>query len=77
MIQNKHLHQKVKEKGEGGSRQGKGGLLVKMGEVREVYSDKIVSEQRHEGCERENDENIWEKMDLGRGNTKYKSLRHE
>lgn len=50
---------------------------MKMGEVREVYSDKIVSEQRHEGCERENDENIWEKMDLGRGNTKYKSLRHE
>lgn len=50
---------------------------MKMGEVREVYSDKIVSEQRHERSVRENDENTWEKMDPGRGNTKYKSLRHE
>lgn len=48
---------------------------MQVGQVREVVSDKILHEHRHEGSKGEGDEDTWEKMGLGRGNSKCKSLR--
>lgn len=32
---------------------------MQVGDVREDFSDKILSEQRHEGNERKSDEDTW------------------
>lgn len=35
-----------------------------MGQLREVVSDKILHEHKHEGSKGEGDEDTWEKMGL-------------
>ena len=51
------------------------GIVSAGGGGQGILSDRKLSEQRHEGSEGEGDENTWEKMGPGRGNSKYKSLR--